>query len=343
MKYVKLLLSAAVLAAAGAGAAQACSLVIWADNGQAVVVGRNMDWARPMPVDLWALPRGVARHGHTGRNNIRWTARYGSVVASEDGTSDGMNEKGLSAHLLWLTEGDYGSRDPSRPGLGAGMWAQYFLDNFATVAEAVAVAKSPPFQLAGGMYQDHKIALHLALRDKSGDSAVIEYIGGVPKVYHGRNFPVMTNSPPFDQQLAGIARYQGFGGNQPLPGTTDAADRFVRAAFYLSRLPKPADHREAVAGVLSVTRNVAQPFGEPDPVRPYISATRWRTVADLTNRVYFFESTLSPGIVWLRLDRIDFRRGQPVRRVDLKSHPDMVGDVTAKLRPAREFEVPLSE
>jgi len=343
MRTLPYVLAAAAMIAAASPSARACSLVMWSDNGQAVVVARNMDWAAPMPVDLWALPRGIARHGHTAANPIRWTARYGSVVASHDGTSDGMNEKGLSAHLLWLTEADYGHRDASRPGLSAGMWAQYFLDNFATVAEAVAVAKAPPFQVAGGAYQGRTVALHLALRDKSGDAAVIEYVGGVPKVYHGRNYPVMTNSPPFDQQLTGLARYKGFGGNETLPGTTDAADRFVRAAFYLSRLPKPVDQREAVAGVLSIARNVAQPFGTPDPLRPYISATRWRTVADLTNRVYFFETTLNPGIVWLRLDHIDFRRGQPVRRIDMMKHADAVGDVTAKLRPAKEFAVQVGD
>jgi penicillin V acylase-like amidase (Ntn superfamily) len=343
MRTFTRLLAFAIAIAAAPAAAHACSLVMWADNGQAVVVARNMDWAAPMPVDLWALPRGLARHGHTATNAIRWTARYGSVVASHDGTSDGMNEKGLSVHLLWLTEADYGTRDAARPGLSAGMWGQYFLDNFATVADAVAIAKAPPFQLAGGEYQGRKVALHLALRDKSGDAAVIEYVGGTPKVYHSRNFPVMTNSPPFDQQLAGLSRYKGFGGSEALPGTTDAADRFVRAAFYLSHLPKPQSEREAVAGVLSVARNVAQPFGTPDPQRPYISATRWRTVADLTNRVYFFETTLNPGIVWLRLDGIDFSRGQPVRRIDMARHADAVGDVTAKLRPAKEFSVPVGD
>jgi choloylglycine hydrolase len=245
--------------------------------------------------------------------------------------------------MLWLTESDYGRRDPARPGLSLGMWTQYFLDNFATVAEAVAAARTPAFQLVGTSYQGRTAAVHLALRDRSGDSAVIEYIGGVPKVYHGRDMPVMTNSPPFDQQLDRLKEFKGFGGDQVLPGTTEAADRFVRAAYYLAHLPKPAHHREAVAGILSVMRNVSQPFGTPDPARPYISATRWRTVADLTNRVYFFESTMNPGIVWVRLDRIDFAKGQPVRRVDLQTNPDMIGDVTAKLRRAREFTVPVSE
>jgi len=50
----------------------------------------------------------------------------------------GIHEKGLGANLLWLTEADYGTRDAKVAGLSPALWAQYNLDNFATVAEAVA-------------------------------------------------------------------------------------------------------------------------------------------------------------------------------------------------------------
>jgi penicillin V acylase-like amidase (Ntn superfamily) len=343
MKPSTLFFSAAAVLAAATGPAVACSLVMWSDNGTAVVVGRNMDWADPMPVDLWSLPRGTAREGRAGRNSIRWVSRFGSVVASDRATTDGMNEKGLSAHMLWLAEADYGTRDPARAGLSVSMWAQYFLDNFATVADAVKAAQSPPFQLVAMTYEKRAMMLHLALRDKTGDSAVIEYVGGKPKVYHDRAYTVMTNSPPFDQQLAQLATYKGFGGDKPLPGTTDAADRFVRAAYYLQHLPKPASYRETVGGVLGVMRNVAQPFGTLDVQRPYVSATRWRTVADLTKGVYYFETSLSPNIVWVRLDDLDFTKGAAVRRAGLMANPDMVGDVTAKMRRVKEFVVPLTQ
>jgi penicillin V acylase-like amidase (Ntn superfamily) len=55
----------------------------------------------------------------------------------------------------------------------------------------------------------------------------------------------------------------------------EEADRFVRAAYYLKNLPKPADYRECVAGVLSVMQNAAQPFGTAGPARPNISATQF--------------------------------------------------------------------
>ena len=243
--------------------------------------------------------------------------------------------------MLWLAESDYGKRDESRPGLNIANWLQYYLDNFATVKEAVAFTEKAPFQIVTATFDGRSVTSHLALEDPTGDSAVIEYIDGKPKVYHGRRYAVLTNSPPFDRQLEQLARYRGFGGDDPLPGSTEAADRFVRGAYYLEHLPRPADRRECVAGVLSVMRNLAQPFGTPDPARPNISPTRWRTVCDLTNRVYYFESSLNPNLVWVELKELDFAAGAPFRKLDLRHDRDAhVGDCSRQFEAAAPFVVP---
>ena len=112
-----------------------------------------------------------------------------------------------------------------------------------------------------------------------------------------------------------MKRYKGFGGEEELPGSVKAADRFVRAAFYVGRLPEPKNQRQGVAGVLSVMRNVAQPFGTSKADEPNTSQTIWRTVADLTNGVYYFESTTSPNIVWVKLNKLDFTEGAKVQKL----------------------------
>lgn len=321
-----------------------CSRVVWDSPNQDVIVGRNMDWAEDIGSNLWLFPRGMAREGQTDINPLKWTSKYGSIVltAYDIGTADGLNEKGLTANLLYLSESDFGSRDPNLPGMSVSLWAQYCLDNFATVAEAVESMKTSPFQVvnasvptAQGVRQG---TVHLALSDKTGDTLVIEYINGKPVTYHGAQYKVMTNSPPFDKQLAGLKQYKGFGGEKALPGTTEAADRFVRTAYYTQHLPKPADYREAVAGVLSVLRNVSQPFGTPDPARPYISTTRWRTVADLSRGLYFYESTLSPYLVWVQMSKLNFNKSAGVKKITLVKNYDLIGDITKKFRPAKGFQ-----
>lgn len=317
---------------------------MWNAEGRPVIVGRNMDWFVPMGTNLWVMPRGADRVG-IGADDpkpLRWSARYGSVVATayDASTSDGVNEAGLAAHILWLAESDYGERDPRLPAVSVSLWAQYFLDRFSTVAEAVAAIDDAPFQVRPQV--DSRTGktgtVHLALDDATGDSAVIEFIDGEARVHHDRGYAVMTNSPPFEEQLEHLRLYSGFGGDQPLPGTTEAADRFVRASYYLGRLPAADSDAQAYAALLSVMRNVAQPFGVADPERPNISMTIWRTLTDLGNRIYAFESSFRPDIIWTHLDRVDFTRPS---RLDL-SGEGLVGDVTEHYRPHAPLEFALA-
>jgi choloylglycine hydrolase len=321
-----------------------CTRFLWDTKKQDVIVGRNMDWVEDTGSNMWLLPRGIARDGGVEGNPLKWTAKYGSVVltAYDIGTTDGMNEKGLVAKVLYLTESNFGSRDEKLPGISVSLWAQYFLDNYETVEQAIEDFKSTPFQVQTTSVQTsagrRDGTVHLAISDKTGDSVVIEYIDGKPKIYHDKSFKVMTNSPPYDEQLATLKHYKGFGGTKDLPGTTAAADRFVRAAYYAQQLPQPTEYRESIAGVLSVLRNVSQPFGVPDPARPYISTTRWRTVADMTRGVYFYENTLSPNIVWVQLDRLEFKKNAPVQKIILVKNYDLVGDISGYFKPVKPFE-----
>lgn len=289
-----------------------------------------MDFHRDLMTNLWKQPRGVTRDDGV-RGTLSWTSRYGSVIATAfDMISvDGINEVGLAGHVLWLAESTYGELDESRPALSQGIWLQYFLDNCATVAEAVDWVNKTDVQViqmpdpTGG----EPPAIHLALDDATGDSAVIEYIDGHAKVYHGRDFHVMTNSPTYDQQLELLPQWEGLGGDKPLPGDTSAEHRFARASYYVSRLPQPAGQLEAVAGMFSVIRNAAQPFRIPDPGKPDASQTIWQVVLDLTNKRYIYESTTRPNVVWVDLADLDFREGSRQLKLDLLSKLSLEGGI----------------
>jgi penicillin V acylase-like amidase (Ntn superfamily) len=64
------------------------------------------------------------------------------------------------------------------------------------VTEAVEAQKTLAFQIDSLILPNgFPTLVHLSLSDKSGDSAVIDYISGVPKIYHDKRFTVMTNEP----------------------------------------------------------------------------------------------------------------------------------------------------
>jgi len=108
----------------------------------------------------------------------------------------------------------------------------------------------------------------------------------------------------------------------------------VRGSFYLEQLPPTSDPRQALAGVMSVMRNISVPWGTPDPEHPNISPTWWRTLIDQKNRVYYFDSALSPQMVWLNLNQIDLGPGSGVRAIKIEGNDTLQGNVTRQLQPA---------
>jgi choloylglycine hydrolase len=106
------------LEAVGWPAADACTRAVYFGKQGQVVTGRSMDWFRDMDTNLWLFPRGMEQDGAAGPNSLSWASKYGSVAATvyEAGTADGLNEKGLMANLLYLTESEYPAAD-GRPGL----------------------------------------------------------------------------------------------------------------------------------------------------------------------------------------------------------------------------------
>lgn len=299
-----------------------------------------MDWPESTEPLIVAFPRGRRRDGGAvagatviEENPLRWTSRYGSLVTTvyDIGSIDGINERGLGVHGLYLKSTDLGPRDASKPGLHAGLWAQYLLDQAATVAEALSLMDGVQLVMVGAHGFDATI--HLAIEDANGDSAIVEYENGRQVVHHGRQYTLMTNDPTYEEQLELLAQ-QDFSHpsrDMPLPGNVNAIDRFQRAAYYAALLPEPKTTRQAVAGVMAIMRNVSVPFGAP-----YgdfgVYDTEYRTVSDLTQKRYFFELTTSPNIVWIELDGIDLAEGAQPQVIDPYDE-SLIGDVTARFTP----------
>jgi penicillin V acylase-like amidase (Ntn superfamily) len=317
-----------------------CSRVLLTGESGVVVTGRSMDWMTPTGTNLWVLPAGAERDGATAARPFAWTARHGSVVASmyDIATVEGVNDAGLAAHALYLDSSRYPVRDASFPGMSMSVWTQYVLDSFATVAEAVAVLADPPFQVRPITLPDGTPAPgHLALSDRTGDSAVVEYIDGRPVVHHGPAYRVMTNDPPYDAQLALSAYWEQIGGGAMLPGTERPADRFVRAGYYLSQCAPTADGDSAMAAVFAIVRNVSVPMIASGPDAPNVAPTNWRSGVDHRELRYFWESTWQPNVFWVELARIDLSAGAPVRRLVAEDGPTRNGDCSHEFEPAEPF------
>jgi len=310
-----------------------------------------MDWMNNTGTDLWVFPRGMKRNGGTKQSTVEWTSKYGSVISSfyNAATVDGINEKGLVANVLYLSDADYGKPE-GKPTLNIAAWAQYVLDNYATVAEAVAVLAKEPFRIVAPALPGGVAASgHLSISDATGDSAIFEYIKGKLVVHHGPQYKVMTNEPAYDQQLAINEYWKDVKGADFLPGTSRPADRFVRASYYINAIPGRPDpayiaavpgrdlSAQSTASVLGVIRDVSVPLGISTEGEPNVASTTWRTVADQSSRIYYFDSATSPNTFWVELSKLELGEGAPVKKLPVSGGEIYGGEVSGKFQPAEAF------
>lgn len=353
-RHFMLLVMAVFLLLAAPMMADACTRVLYVAQDGTIIVGRSMDWGEDMHSNMWVLPRGMKRDGMGGANSIQWVSKYGSLIVSgyDIGTCDGMNEKGLVVNMLALVESDYGIPLAGTKLMSMSTWAQYLLDNHATVADAVADLDRREFQVQTVVLPNGKAAnMHLSISDATGDSAIFEYIGGKLVIHHGKQCRVMTNSPAYDKQLAVQAYWKDAGSLTGfLPGTTRAADRFARALVFLEAIPTETSPRyisgvpqqkfqfQAMMSVLSVMRSVGTPLGVAIDGQPDASSTIWRTISDSTNRVVLFDSAMAPATFWVKLDDLRFEAGMPVKKLELAGGKTYNGNASQQFIDAKLFE-----
>ena len=345
-KLASLVASVALLASS---TADACTRFSYQAGESGYFVGRSMDWPFDTEAGLWIFPAGMERDGGLGEGSLTWKSKYGSVVVSfyEGYSVDGMNEAGLVANQQVLAEAEYGDPTVSdRPLVSLGAELQYILDNFATVSEAVEALAAPPYQVVvsplsvatpNGPIETTPRG-HVAVTDAAGDNAVFEWTDGELQIYHSRDYTVMTNSPTYDEQLAINTYWEDVGGMSALPGTHRAADRFVRTTFNLQSVPKYDDPRDAAATVFSLIRNISVPYGITSAEHPNLSATQYRTVADIPQMRYYYEGVLNPTVFWVDFENLDLSEGAPVKKLDLRGFQLLSGEVSDRFEPAEPFK-----
>ncbi len=286
----------------------ACTRISSQGGDERVVTGRNMDWLEDIPLRLWKFPRGLERHGAGGERSLAWVSRFGSVAISgyEAGTAEGMNETGLTVHLMWQSSTDYGSSD-TKPTLSIGAWAQFVLDNYGTTQEAIDDLEQKDIQIIAPMLPfGRSPKVYLAMTDNTGHSAVIEYHAGQQKIYSPIDYAVMTNLSHVQTKKLDKNFREEANSLDTLPGSYFSSARYQRATYFYELMPKMTDGFEAMAAMRSLLETVSVPRNVVDKKQPHLSKTIYRTVMDQKTRLFYYQSTKYPFEVWLYFDDLDF-------------------------------------
>jgi penicillin V acylase-like amidase (Ntn superfamily) len=228
--------------------------------GQSVyVIASGQQWPPSLQADA-AVPWGTQH---------QWTNTYGFVAIGNSASwdsmptfNDGLNTAGLSVAGLWMAPGTEYPAAPQDNQVSFLDFPAWVLGNFATVeefrtgfGEISVVGPAPPTQ---EQKSPDYVPLHYIVIDNTGQSAVVEFIGGRGIYYPGEK-GVLTNWPTYDWHTTNVKNYYnltpygsttsptgagdpGGGGFQGLPGDPLSASRFVKAWVLTEGLQQlPAD------------------------------------------------------------------------------------------------------
>ena len=271
-----------------------CTSIRFLCNDGSPIYGRTLDYSVPFHSKLRIVPPGTIfqgtspygpdRRGKTWSSVHKYMGLNTSVPELSNWVVEGINEKGLVASALYLPHHSmYETPLPEKKEDTIACWevVDLLLGTCADTTEAEQCIRQIVVAEQGFPVQVDWIAprIHFHIVDSKGGDIVVEYIkdikdikdinkikdindinkiNGTRKIYQNP-LGVLTNEPPFDQQLQNLARYssltprydatsplqQNGNGLLGLPGDYTSLSRFVRASI-LSRFATPP--RDATEG-----------------------------------------------------------------------------------------------
>ena len=314
--------------------AEACTEVfLHRDNVS--MVGRTMDF----PINMGSNIVGYNKGNHQVSSFLNkefpnakvaeWDVKYpflGREIFNTGLVLDGSNNQGLSAAYLYLPGTTFKKYDPNDINATLNFYdlVTYVLATSKDVNEALDNISK--YQVSGGaiiVTNDiavNNIPIHLSLKDKSGNSAVIESIDGKLNIYKGQKAGnVLTNYPDLPQQFDNLSNYNSLLNynkedqknkfeNIPgfetmiassslrnnivsmvgIPGDYSPPSRFVRATYLESNIPVMQYSNDYKYMVNHILNSVTVPYSN----LPNSTATQWKTIKNLNNNEIEYNNIL---------------------------------------------------
>ena len=303
-------------------------------------IGRTMEFPNEIP---WQI--GVAASDLKGQctlvpNGKTWQAKYGVIGMSGFNNpqwyADGMNNAGLSAHLLYMPDhATYYAPKGDGSDIGILDLIAFVLGTCSTVAEAKAAALSVNVVDVNPKEIPVPLPLHLVIHDKDS-CAVVEFHPEGPRATDNP-VQVATNSPYIEWHLTNVCNYlslspdnpaaitiggtkfapfaqgQGFRG---IPGDGTSPSRFIRVLTDVRFAPAPANEQDAELQAIRVlhgfdisTGSIMEPAlgGGLTQELPI-----WSTVSNLTGNRYLYNTYDDPQWFVIDLATTDFTKSRSV-------------------------------
>lgn len=279
--------------------------------GGCSVFGANLDYRYHTRGQLFINPRGLHKTGvipsATGVY-ADWIAEYASLTFNFVGYHfpwGGMNEAGLVMSTMGLAQTESPPPD-HRPVVDSGMWMQYILDTCSTVDEVIAADE-----------QVRNITVdHYLVADRSGASAVIEYIDGEFVAHTGEDLPVSVLTNWFYDES--LAMWQVYGGSGNYLWMDGSMQRFCIAADRTSGFDG-SGAEEGIEFAFDTLDAIAGQRFSPH-------ASQWSLVFDTGALRAYFKTYADPALRYVDLEDFSLWCGRPVQMLDIDE--PIVGDAS---------------
>lgn len=275
-------------------------------NGNTILLGKNFDWTFDQGYIIKNIKntQKTAYFTHNG-TPASWISKYGSITFNQNGKEmpyGGMNEKGLVVEMLWLEDTRFNISE-TKTYVNELEWIQYQLDNFHTVDEVIANVESLKIYPIKGK-------VHYILVDTYGQSVIIEYLEGSPKIYRkeANACQAITN-----KSVVYSEKYINNLQDTPKKNISEIY-RYHQLEKQIKKLQNPTDFSEKTA--FQMLKSVSIPKGS--------FKTVWSIVYNVENRSIFFFSASQRKVKQINLNNIDF--AQDVRYFTINQDKEIVLD-----------------
>ena len=272
--------------------------------------GRTLDYEFSYGDEVTIPPRGYTfAFRHAGRLDHPY-AIIGMAHVAQDYPLyyDAMNEKGLCmAGLNFVGNAAYANVIPGRENVAQFELIPYLLGQCASVAEARD--RLARLQLVGTPFSAQLPAaqLHWLLADQH-QAVVIEFMADGLHIYDNP-VGVLTNNPPFPQQLFQLNNYMSLSPRQPenrfapqlplvpysrgmgalgLPGDLSSASRFVRVAFTRMNAVSGDSETESVSQFFHILGSVEQQRGCCEVRDGQYEITLYTSCCNAARGIYYY-------------------------------------------------------
>lgn len=295
--------------------ATACTTFVIKDKNENIFFGRNFDYiVGDAHVVVNQRNQKKTAFIKAPEKPVAWVSKFGSItfnLTGKESPCGGMNEAGLVVEMMRLADTKYPEMD-DRSGLTVLQWIQYQLDNSKTVEDVIKSDATVRIS------KQSTTINHFLIADRSGNTAIIEYLDGKMKYYTGTDVkqPVLTNSA-YDASLNYVKKFAGFGGSDALSAKDESSlGRFSRAATLAQRYAGDTDIKDYSFRILdSVWQTEKKEW-----------LTQWSIVYDMKNLNIFFRTSKNKEIRSVAFKDFDFGCAAKTLIIDIDKKMTGVAD-----------------